>query len=121
MVGDEYSVIEEYSGASNYIRMKHNVCRHEYSIVAVSFLRGTRCAQCKESKGERLINQILADKGIKFQRQYKFDKCRHINPLPFDFAIFKDEQVALLLNFKEDNIINPLIILEANPHLQKPK
>ncbi|AJI08873.1 MULTISPECIES: PDDEXK family nuclease [Bacillus cereus group] len=108
LVGDEYSVIEEYSGASNYIRMKHNVCRHEYSIVAVSFLRGTRCAQCKESKGERLINQILADKGIKFQRQYKFDKCRHINPLPFDFAIFKDEQVAALIEFQGRQHYQPI-------------
>ena len=57
LVGDEYSVIEEYSGASNYIRMKHNVCRHEYSIVAVSFLGELDVLNVRNQKEKDLLTK----------------------------------------------------------------
>lgn len=48
------------------------------------------CSLCLEkstSRGEIIINNYLLDKNIKFNREYWFDDCKDILPLPFDFAI----------------------------------
>jgi len=45
------------------------------------------CPICKESKGEKTINKLLTESGIDFTPQYKFDDCRNILPLPFDFYL----------------------------------
>lgn len=46
------------------------------------------CADKNSSKGEAIIEKYLKEYDIKYQRQYKFDKCVYKKPLPFDFAIF---------------------------------
>ena len=38
------------------------------------------------------MDKILREKKINFKREYKFDDCRDKMPLPFDFAIFNDEE-----------------------------
>ena len=53
------------------------------------FRQGCRCPKCKRSKGEEDIASVLEKFDIKFTEQYKFEDCRVINPLPFDFYIFE--------------------------------
>ena len=45
------------------------------------------CPYCNESHGEKEICKILNNNNINYIRQYKFNNCRHILPLPFDFYI----------------------------------
>ena len=48
------------------------------------------CSLCLEkasSHAETIINNYLLDKNIKFNREYWFEDCKDIKPLPFDFAI----------------------------------
>jgi very-short-patch-repair endonuclease len=52
-----------------------------------SHMNGSGCPFCNESKGERKISQILIKQDISFIRQMRFDRCRNINHLPFDFYI----------------------------------
>jgi len=42
---------------------------------------------CKESKGEKQIRLYLESKKINFTPQYRFDDCKNIRPLPFDFYL----------------------------------
>nr|DAU99610.1 MAG TPA: hypothetical protein [Bacteriophage sp.] len=37
------------------------------------------------------MNRILLKFNIPFKREYKFQDCRDKLPLPFDFALFNDE------------------------------
>lgn len=39
------------------------------------------------SKGEKQISEILEKLNIKFKREYKFDNCKNINVLSFDFYL----------------------------------
>ena len=48
---------------------------------------GNGCPICNESKGERKIRLWLEDNNINFEPQHKFDDCRNILPLPFDFYL----------------------------------
>lgn len=52
-----------------------------------SHLRNQGCPYCNESKGENNICNILESKNIKYIRQYKFNDCMNILPLPFDFYL----------------------------------
>ena len=90
---NNYLVLGNYVNNKNKILMKHNIkkCGYEWEISPHSFLIGTRCPICNESKGEGNIYKILLNKNVTFERQYIFNDCRDKNPLPFDFAIFEDE------------------------------
>lgn len=52
------------------------------------------------SQGEREILLFLEDKGIKYLTQYKFDDCRMINPLRFDFYL-PDYNICIEYNGKQ--------------------
>jgi len=52
-------------------------------------LQGKGCPKCKSSKGEILVEQWLKTHNINFLVQYKFEECKNIKELPFDFFIPK--------------------------------
>lgn len=53
-----------------------------------------------KSTGEPIIRKILKQYHINFKEQWRFKDCRHILPLPFDFAIFdKNDNLILLIEF----------------------
>ena len=60
---------------------------HECSINWDNFKYGKRCGTCKESTGERKINEVLTKLNIKFQRQYGFEDCKLHKLLLFDFYL----------------------------------
>jgi very-short-patch-repair endonuclease len=45
------------------------------------------CPFCNDSHGEKEIAQFLEKNNINFIRQYKFDDCKNIRQLPFDFHL----------------------------------
>lgn len=53
----------------------------------LSHLQGIGCSNCNESKGEKIIAKYLKYKKINFDRQKKFEDCRNVFELPFDFYI----------------------------------
>ena len=47
LVGDEYTVIGTYKGATEKIRFRHNVCGLEYEVMPNGFTsKGNRCPEC---------------------------------------------------------------------------
>lgn len=50
-------------------------------------LKGHGCKYCNESKGEKLVKQILLYKNIKFIPQHQFIDCKYKLPLRFDFYL----------------------------------
>lgn len=52
-----------------------------------SHLKGKGCPICKESHGERDIRKILKENNINFISQHRFNNCRDVLPLPFDFYL----------------------------------
>ena len=54
--------------------------------------QGIWCQSCKTYRGEEKISEILNMLNITYERQKRFEYCRNIKPLPFDFSFrFKDE------------------------------
>lgn len=94
--GEEYEVIGEYINNRTTVKMIHKNCGKEFNAYPKIILNRKCCPVCYLSTGETLINEFLMKRGIKYQRQYKFDDCRNKNPLPFDFAIFHNDKIKLI-------------------------
>lgn len=64
-------------------------CGCVWSAKPNNILNGKGCPGCKESIGEKTVCEYLMKHNILFDRQYKFDGCRNIKLLPFDFYLPK--------------------------------
>lgn len=63
----------------------------------------TACEFCSaKSRGEQRIHELLVDLGISHQTQYVMDELRGRNGrrLPFDFAVFCDNEVLCLIEYQ---------------------
>ena len=49
---------------------------HRTTMIFRKFREGHRCSTCNESKGEKIIGEILTKENIEFEREYKFDNCK---------------------------------------------
>jgi Probable Zinc-ribbon domain len=69
-------------------------CNHEWkmSIDARTGKENQSCPKCQKSKGEKRIEEYLINSNIPYISQFKFDDCKSKRPLPFDFAIFYNEE-----------------------------
>lgn len=92
--GEKYNYSEvEYINATTKIKIicdKHgpfyqtpnnHINRHN--------IHGKGCPSCQSSKNVIEIGKILTTKDINYIQEYKFNDCRNIRPLPFDFYLPK--------------------------------
>lgn len=76
-------------------------CGRITQVRSSNLLGGTvKSCGCITSYGELKIRKILVQKEINFKCQYSFYDLRDKNPLKFDFAFFKDNQLIGLLEFQ---------------------
>ena len=47
LVGDEYTVLNQYKDSKTKVLIKHNKCGHEYEVRPDSFISGNRCPKCR--------------------------------------------------------------------------
>lgn len=81
-------VVGEYNGIKTKIEFKCSICENTWFATPDSILNGNSgCPMCAQSHGERSVASWLNKNLIKFIPQYKFDNCRNIEPLPFDFYL----------------------------------
>jgi hypothetical protein len=74
---------------------------HEFIMSWDVFRKGHRCPECNESKGEKEIRTILDSYGIQYAPQYEFEDLKGIGGfcLRFDFAIFRKNELVLLIEY----------------------
>jgi hypothetical protein len=60
-----------------------------------------RCKKCSKSisKGEFAVKNCLEEINIDFEMEYRIEECKYKSQLPFDFAIFNEEELALLIEY----------------------
>jgi hypothetical protein len=100
LVGEEYTVLGEYKNASTKILMRHNCesCgNYEYEVAPQKFLNNRRCPACRDIKGEKVIFDYLRKNNITFKKEYRIAECNKLYPLPFDFAVFDNEDNLIFL------------------------
>ncbi len=96
----EYTLIGDYKGITRKATIKHNKCGR--LIKAKPYLlmnRSSGCPHCYKSKAEDIIANYLKNNGYDFKEQFRIKECRNSRPLPFDFAIFKNNNLILLIEY----------------------
>jgi len=65
------------------------ICKIHGSFWQIPYihLQNHGCPVCNSSKGEMLIANYLEKHKISFIPQKRFDDCKNVNPLPFDFYL----------------------------------
>jgi hypothetical protein len=88
---------------------KCSKCNYEWqSSISNRNLLNRGCPQCNNSNGERIIYEYLETNNIKFMLQYKFDDCKSKKSLPFDFAIFDNNNLKCLIEYQGQQHYEPI-------------
>lgn len=106
----EYLLLNEYRSNKYKTLIKHEKCGNKFNMTPEHWYRGQRCPKCRISKGEERIKNHLDKLDIKYKREYKFKECRNYYPLPFDFAIFKDDKLEFLIEYDGEQHFHPIDI-----------
>lgn len=97
---DEYLIIDEYSDAKTKLRLKHN-CGFIWNTTPDNVInKKRRCPQCYDVKNSHLSKDIekwLNEHSFSFQKEYRIKECVYKRTLPFDFAIFKNGNLFMLI------------------------
>ena len=73
---------------NNYTKIKIKCEKHGiFEQTPSNHLSGKGCDLCQKSKNENLITIFLKNKNINHKQQHKFDDCKYIRSLPFDFYL----------------------------------
>lgn len=127
IAGDSYSVQGEYVNTNTEIEILHKDCEKIFSVTPQRFMHSnSRCPLCPSqftgSIGEIKINTFLVENNILFKREYYFDKCRNIKPLPFDFAIFnRYRKLKFLIEFDGGQHYKPVDLFGGEKAFEKMK
>lgn len=124
LVGDEYIFLEKYKRNDIEIKVKHNECGHNYKIKPTLFLNGSTCPKCSKclfSKGERKIYDWLDYHNIDFDYESILKECKDKNNLRFDFAIFKDDNLLLLIEYDGKQHYKPVKLFGGEKRFYKQK
>ena len=79
-------------------------CGKEMIAFSSDLLRGDvkSCGCLKRSYGEIKIEELLKKMNIEYKTQYKIEECKNKRALPFDFAIFDNNQLLCLIEYQGD-------------------
>jgi hypothetical protein len=99
LVQEEYSLLSTYVGSHEKVTLRHNLCGKTFKMSPTKFLTGQRCPKCRESKGERRVEECLYKLRADFEAQIRFEDCRNELPLPFDFGIYNDNTIVGLIEY----------------------
>lgn len=86
-INSDIEIIGEYINSNTPITCKCKVDNNIWKALPLNLLKGTGCPVCQNSHGEKAISAILDDLNIKYIPQYKFNDCKNIRSLPFDFYL----------------------------------
>ena len=74
LVGDEYTLLTEYTNCSEKILFKHNICGNEFMMKPNGFLSGNRCPKCslesRVSKRTKTHDKFLSQVFDKYKEEY---------------------------------------------------
>lgn len=105
----EFVLVSEYVNAHTYVTIKHDTeeCGGTFQNTPNKLTYSINCPHCSMWGGEQVIVGFLKKYNLNYSPQYRFEDCRNVYPLPFDFALFN-----------EDNSLNCLIEFDGLQHEQ---
>ena len=99
----------DYCGnVANLSLFKCDICHKTWNSTFNNIKNGNSCPHCSASKGERHIAKILDENNVQYKPQFWFHDCRIQLPLPFDFALFKEDKLIGLCEYQGEQHYEPV-------------
>ena len=74
------------------------------------------CPSCSSSKGEKAIAEYFDVQTVQFERQKRFESCRIVFTLPFDFYV---PAIHALIEYQGAHHYKPILYGKTQEHKQK--
>lgn len=104
----EYEIVSGYKSATRKASIKHVTCGNVFKAPPSRIFNiESGCPKCNESYGEKIVAHFLDEYNISYKSQYRIKECRNKRPLPFDFAIFEDNNLKLLIEYDGEQHFKP--------------
>lgn len=85
-------------------------------------LEGHGCSNCNISLGENYIKMFLDNNKIEYKQQYRFEDCKGLRRrLPFDFAVFNNDNLIALIEYQGIQHYKPVEKFGGQDALNKQK
>jgi hypothetical protein len=109
--------LDNYKSVKNKIEI---TCSkgHIFHQTVSNHLQGKGCPICRESIGERSISIYLDSNKIKYNRQQKFDDCKYLNQLVFDFYL---PELNICIEYDGIQHFKPISIFGGSEEFEKTK
>lgn len=95
-IGEKYgklTVLDTELKNNNYYYKCKCDCGNEVVVLGKNLFFGTTTScGCINSKANEEMARILTKLNIPYKREYRFENCKDKAPLPFDFALFNNQQ-----------------------------
>lgn len=89
-----FELLGVYKNMHSKVLIKHIECGNEWMATPSKIVHLNRgCPECKLSHGEEFIRKYLKNNNIEYEKEKRFDDCRNVLPLPFDFYLPKHNTV----------------------------
>lgn len=97
----DYSLVE-YINALTKVKIKCLQCKNVFEQKPGDHVFGNGCPNCKFSKGENACMKVLKDHTAVFEilPQYKYDDCKNIFPLLFDFKVVLNNDKFFMIEYQ---------------------
>jgi len=105
LVGNDYILISDYKNVKTKIKIRHNICHHEYDVLPTNFLKGRRCPLCWSSHGEDIIRKYLQEHNLSYIPEKTFPDLKDKSFLRFDFYL---EKINTLIEYDGEYHYIPL-------------
>lgn len=122
LTSDKYGVIKTGNGVKNGVMIVCKCCGSIFKPDASAAKGKINCPYChskeairpamyftshtyfadsgvKISCGAKIVLNTLKSLNAKFVSEYKIPECKNIKPLPFDFAVFDDDELIGLIEY----------------------
>lgn len=114
--GDKVEVIGTYVNAKTKITHRCKAYGHQWDAVPLNVVnKGSACAKCKESTGEKLVTEILELHNVLFDTQVSFGdmgfkKYTRLRP---DFVLYSNEKPTLVIEYNGIQHYRPVDIFDG--------
>jgi hypothetical protein len=104
----EFKLTGQYINTTIKVNVTHEICNYEFLITPSHVLsKGLNCPKCTlkhVSLGAHYIAKILDKENVKYEVEKRFDECKDVLALPFDFYI----EDSILIEYDGEQHFHPI-------------